>query len=1246
MPITAATLYREPSSGALYVLAGEDTDLVIYRASSVDETLKKEEVQTAVARIKVLSAQPIHGIHVHQPSPTCDGRLLLWGGSSVVMMPLSDLSLHGAQAEPEVAIWAQRMARIRAPDWIYDGAVCPADSNLAVLATAHNEVITVRFREEEGNATAVLESHLVSPSRPMLYAARVRWTGEREVLVAAGTVFGDILVWKHSFEGAKGEQPPMMLFSLSGHEGSIFSVDMSPLMEMPDGSTVRLLASCSDDRTIRIWNITEVDGGEGAGDVSAVQVQETSDTGFRCAPAVYGEDGAGGRADVSPVAVVMGHASRIWGVRFGLPSVERLTSSERHIWGGAEENEKDMLSVYSFGEDATVQRWQVDIVDALQTPLRQSSLTHKATYALHNGKHLWSRDILCSITGGVATTHIITGGADSKMTLVKEMTGSSSVEEDIYNHAQIWDIHDIAPAAAPSAPKPVKSRKEVISRYDFVTPDAILAVSNMGRVLLGTFRGKDATWEELAVEDKAVAYDMANVYALKTVSYGGALLGSTTGGVYYFGLDARAMSKVASLAGRVVEMNALSKTFEGAPGDAEAIVHLHRDSTSVYMTLDRTTGQVKTQEPIAGLDERFVAISAARIDDLLAIGSRHGWIALLRRDSEGTFRPILDLPPLSGDSVTAIVPLPPSLHATEGSRTRHVLTTSRDGCYRIFELHVDEAGARMMLLHETSPPFGPWIEGAWFTGGDARPELILYGFRSKDFVVWNETRREELATMDCGGAHRTFRLACDERAPASRAGDMRFAFTRTSKLSVHGQKGVPHETVRLGVHGREVRSLTAKSNGRYIATGAEDATIRLWEYEHGDNAKGNNKKTDGKVGRRTGRLRYMAYLKRHVSGLQKLQWAGDEYLFSSAGNEEMFAWRVRPLDSAYASGAAVMCEGVFDDRSPVSDLRIMDFDVHYCSSSSSSGDGDRPAAVLVTMAFSNSALRTYRYTADGGFRLVCEGLYTGACLTQARHLRMEDEGGLHVLTASTDGHVAIWRGACSSSSSSSNHNKYGDGSNKESKTPQGKYELAQTLPVHQSSIKSLDMTRLAGSGPVGYGVVTGGDDNALAFTLLKPAAATSRTGAEAEEAEEEEKGRDQGDAGDVGFTAALRAVVRRAHAAAITGIAITSGHRQDGQVTWVSVSNDQWVKTWRIRAEEDEGEGEGEVRSSRLQLTGEAYSGVADAGDVTLLDAREEDHDDGGDDGSQEDDGRRRRVDNFRGRVMVGGVGLEVWRLE
>ncbi|PHH70467.1 hypothetical protein CDD83_5432 [Cordyceps sp. RAO-2017] len=349
-------------------------------------------------------------------------------------------------------------------------------------------------------------------------------------------------------------------------------------------------------------------------------------------------------------------------------------------------------------------------------------------------------------------------------------------------------------------------------------------------------------------------------------------------------------------------------------------------------------------------------------------------------------------------------------------------------------------------------------------------------------------------------------------------------------MSVHRQARPAARTLQAGTHGREIRALSF--NGRYLATGAEDTSIRIWEYDD----DGDDDDDAGPGPGRAPRTRHLACIKAHVAGIQQLRWLGRDRLFSSAGNVEFFVWRVRTLDSSYR-GLAVACEGVFGDKSAIEDLRIVDFAVD-------AERGPATAGTLVTMALSNSTLRTYRYWPDGRFEPLARGRYTGACLTQVRHLDHGDDG-LSVVTASTDGHVALWE-------------TRGRGSATQS------YGMTQVARAHQSSIKGLDMARDEGGR---YRIMTGGDDNAIGIAVVGRA----------------ENGR--------GYGFLRRGVARSAHAAAVTGVALLGRHDDEGGVLGVSVSNDQRVRLWRL----DAGGGGG------VELVRSARSGVADPGGVALM---------------------------------------------
>ncbi|KAG5929704.1 hypothetical protein E4U53_002378 [Claviceps sorghi] len=1237
VPVTSVAFYAAPSASRFF-LAGQDGDLAVYDEDTSPPT------QAPVLSLPVFEDQPIHGIHVQ------GSRFLLWGASRIALLDGGPL----AEGCPPVVL-----ATATAPDWVYYAAISPFCVDEAVLATAHNEVVAVKYCSacRPGEKGTLSLGHVVSPSRPMLYAAHLTWVSASRVLVAAGTVFGDVLVWEYSTL----EEEHFLAFVLRGHEGSIYGVDISSPLLLPDGTTRRLLASCSDDRTIRIWDISlDGDAESRPRTVHAgVQHGDVVETGFKAAErydVLHVDSGEEGEA--VPVAVGMGHASRIWGVRFA--AAGDASKPECAFDGSAS------LCVYSFGEDSTTQRWKLDFDPCASSTSRLTGrLSHQKTYSLHQGKHLWAR-ALDAHAGGL---DILTGGADGKIGVIREpalslrgdgdgqragfmaidvpdVLGSLSGEQGVEGED---DEEDEGQGKGKGTGKGQRER-DMFSRYDFLSEHQILAITNAGRLFVGEL--STWTWEQVHTEEKVVQ-DLKRCYVLRTVHDrdGSAVIGTTNGKVYFFHRgehrhhqeqerehcrDRHAkyhLVRVAEVPGRITEINLLSSDHQHQQHQQHQqqqqpisiLVHIHASPASHLLSLT-PAGELLDRQHLTGLDPRFVAVSATRLNDVIILGSRHGYISLLTRQDH-TWRPVLAVATRSRDAITSIVPLPTAAKA-QGQSTNpprpYILATSRDGKYRIYR--VDGAAAQtspsLVLLHETAPPFGPMIEGAWFTAADGattRPELVLYGFRSKDFVIWNETTREELATVDCGGAHRTFRLHHDRRAEPHRC---RFAYTRSSKLCVFSQQETAHRTVRRGTHGREIRALSA--NKRFVASGAEDTSIRIWEYVAAEKGQGH-----GQGGPTT---RDLACIKAHVTGLQKLQWFEDDYLFSSAGNEEFFVWRVTRLDdsSAYA-GLAVVCEAALTDKSPVGDLRIMDFDVSRVGTTGGGGrqeeeeeeeeeergpgqeQGRGKGIMIVTMAFSNSSFKTYEYDCRrGSFRALAAGRYTGACITQLRHLGFGARGNgkdreVHVVTASTDGHLVLWGGARLDGA---------DGLQS--------YSLQAACAVHQSSIKSLDMSREGAR----FRIVTGGDDNAVGFVLV----------AEVEEEVQGGTGTGTGTGTETetrtetrtAYEFASRAIVRRAHTAAVNGVALlpAGGHDHDHdqgaeegpekrpeEMLAASVSNDQRVKVWRISADA--------AQELRISLAACASSGVADPGDVAVLCP-----------------GARQPS-----QVVLGGVGLEVWRV-
>ncbi len=390
------------------------------------------------------------------------------------------------------------------------------------------------------------------------------------------------------------------------------------------------------------------------------------------------------------------------------------------------------------------------------------------------------------------------------------------------------------------------------------------------------------------------------------------------------------------------------------------------------------------------------------------------------------------------------------------------------------------------------------IEAAWFSGSD----LLLYGFKSTKFIVWNETQQCEVMSVECGGVHRTYEYSSNITGGT-------FAFTKASKLHIHQQSYPSHKIVKPGGHGREIKACTVTSDYRLIATGAEDTCIRLWTFTSTHN------KLDKK-------LECKAVVQKHAAGIQHLQFHGSKYLFSSGGNEEFFVWAINPI---LGFGIGVVCEASCPNQSEERDLRVMNFDVCGFPSSQREDEENGSQELLVSLAYSDSTIKSYLYSRASGFRLIAKGQYKSSCLLQICHISVSQKQ-VYLLTAATDGTLVMWNYLLSLNNVNS------------SNAGPDEMSILSTLKIHQNAIKSLDIKQ----HDEYIIVATGGDDNALGISTYM------RTNL----------GKDP-----------KSFIVKSAHAAAITGLSFipTSGitsSNTDGKFRVLTSSNDQRVKEWDV----------------------------------------------------------------------------------
>lgn len=550
------------------ILAGEGCYLKIFEAST----------SNFLGQSKIFEDQAIHGIAVRHGEPADlnkdeDLDVVVWGGSSLSVLSRKDITvllrLSNRLESLKDSSTSGYGRTCAVSDWILDAAISPFKLDEFVLVTAHNTVLRANIRKESHQIT--LEA-LHSPPRPILYSARLIWESEDIVLVAAGTVFGEIIVWQCSVSTFGSR----VLHTFTGHEGSIFGVDISPAVNDRDRKSTRLLASCSDDRTIRIWRL-ELGKEAGGREFHALVARETG----------FG-DNVEGEASSTCLAMALGHASRIWSVEFLVKG--------------------STISVMSFGEDATAQHWALD--------LEQSKLTHLNTFAYNTGKHVWSRTLLLNDE----STKIATGGADGKISLFDIPHSASKVETLPLSPGQLqngsvqqtateswsWDLENILenlpsisnhshnvndspqPVSEPgvqqvdnefgcspslknrkssetmqatpipdkTAKKPKskskKVPKDVMNRYAFVSESEVLITTTLGRILLGEI-GSSINWKEIDMPKD----DLRSYSVIQSIpAVGLAFLGAASGKIFSYQLGSE-IQEFGNIDSKVADMFAL-----------------------------------------------------------------------------------------------------------------------------------------------------------------------------------------------------------------------------------------------------------------------------------------------------------------------------------------------------------------------------------------------------------------------------------------------------------------------------------------------------------------------------------------------------------------------------------------------------------------------------------------------------------------------------------------------------------------
>ncbi|KAL8691434.1 MAG: hypothetical protein Q9218_003336 [Villophora microphyllina] len=621
-----------------------------------------------------------------------------------------------------------------------------------------------------------------------------------------------------------------------------------------------------------------------------------------------------------------------------------------------------------------------------------------------------------------------------------------------------------------------------------------------------------------------------------------------------------------------------------------SVAHIYNVGT----TLIGSDLQLQSRPLLIAFPESWVVTSAWFLEvlEVWVLGSRHGALSFYDAANFSIDTPSIPLdvrPDVHGsDAVTTIVPLPGGTTAPQA--TQFFLTAGRDGHYAIHTITAVRTMSRSARLtiwtvHRSAPPFGPNIEGATFD--QQSHELILWGFRSKDFVVWNASKSMETMTIECGGAHRNWYYT--PRNDGSDGGT--FIWTKASVCHVQAQASSLHRVFQSGGHGREIRAMAlspvishnAGSIRRHIATGSEDTAIRIWSYESDQSLRSG--------------FKCLGTFTKHITGIQQLRWSGDgRLLFSAAGREEFFVWRVQPVPCL---GLGAVCEALCPPVTDDGDLRIMDFALKEIDTDSYA-QARTEWEYHIIIAYSDGSLRLYYYASTPfrkSFDLLQSGMYNSVnCLTQTAYL--DPYICLFTCTAASDGHLAFWLFPDISTTEDPTHITFPF----KERTPVPGMESGRDMslqypcciPLHQSYIKSIFVVPTEIDGK--YLIVSGGDDGALGITLVGFRPSTVEPQYE-------------------------RLLIPKAHAAAVNAVVYVgkgySSARTNENHAYrhvlMSSGSDQKIKTWIITINY----GPSRVLGLDVDMIGDRFTSVADVAALAVT-----------------------RI-GPRVRVFVAGVGME-----
>ncbi|RLV96608.1 Regulator of Ty1 transposition protein 10 [Spathaspora sp. JA1] len=668
------------------------------------------------------------------------------------------------------------------------------------------------------------------------------------------------------------------------------------------------------------------------------------------------------------LATGWGHGSRIWTLEFF-----KGTQGEK-------------VRVMSTGEDCSLRLWQYE-------PDNNQLIQLEMVENCHSGKHIWSGDV-DDLEYGVC----VTGGADGRIKL-HDLNESDRVEynlEHIGNHTNIKF-----------------GKKDFIRDFFELKHKLIILVSN--GVLIQYDLTKH-TFELIEFHDQEKLKDFAIVKGFVDINI--VIIAARNGDLLILDFNTQE-PKLSWIEDEYLGKNKLTnlltyhtdnKFYVLADVPNPTIPFILREFTyhSSFQLVNVTELPQPNQTSFTTTD-----MIVDSVNNWLIIASRYVTIAAYDLNNPSTELGLFKkLSP--GDTITSVQVI------RSKNQELSLLILVKDGSY-LYTTLAFTSSFTLDITHANKLTKG-FIEGGSINSND---ELVLYGFKSSYFYIWNETQQFEIMNELCGGSHRQWKLTPTNFVYVK---DKTSLIFRTILHRFSKNDGLIHS----GTHGREIRDVEVSPNGKLLVSASEDATVAISQL--------------GKDGEINGTWS----MNNHISGLQRVKFLNEMFMDSSAANEEFIIWKV-----STTTGVPLVKEFVRLKPSAVEnpDLRIMNF---------TSLEIEPNVFVLVTV-YSNSNIKIWKVdlnqtTYQDMCKLALDDFYTTCCILNVELIK--EEGKTWLMIGATDGYVTIW--------------------DVTSKINPGKevYTLGASIihqQLHQSGVKAMEIVR----HEAGYRLITGGDDNAL-----------------------------------------------------------------------------------------------------------------------------------------------------------------------